>query len=68
LPELNVAYDFTDDTLNLDTGSVDKATIMIRPEFRVPMDGLSFSDIGSAQSQLKIAPFGFPGRKVGRGD
>jgi hypothetical protein len=41
---------------------------MIRPEFRVPMDGLAFSDIGSAQSQLKIAPFGFPGRKVGRGD
>ena len=68
MPELNVAYDFTDDTLNLDTGSVYKTTIMIRPEFRVPMDGLAASDIGSVQSNLKIVPFSFPGRKVGRGD
>jgi len=68
LPELSVAYDFTDDTLNLDTGSVYKATIMIGPEFRVPMYGLAFSAIGSAQLLLTIAPFGFPRRKVGRGD
>ena len=59
LPELSVAYgkttignvDFTgvadgktDDTLSLDAGSVSTATIMFRPEFRVPMDGMAVSE------------------------
>ena len=39
-----VAYGLTDDTLSLDAGSVSTATIMFRPEFRVPMDGLAASE------------------------
>ena len=39
-----VAYDLTDDTLSLDAGSVSTATIMFRPEFHVPMDGLAVSE------------------------
>lgn len=35
------AYSMTDNTLNLDAGTVTLANIMFRPEFRVPMDGLS---------------------------
>ena len=35
---------FTDDTLSLDAGSVSTATIMFRPEFRVPMDGMAVSE------------------------
>ena len=39
-----VAYGLTDDTLSLDAGSVSTATIMFRPEFRIPMDGLATSE------------------------
>ena len=39
-----VAYGLTDDTLSLDAGSVSTATIMFRPEFRVPMDGMAVSE------------------------
>lgn len=35
------AYSMTDNTLSLDAGTVTLANIMFRPEFRVPMDGLS---------------------------
>ena len=42
-----VAYGLTDDTLSLDAGSVSTATIMFRPEFRVPMDGLAASESSS---------------------
>jgi hypothetical protein len=39
-----VAYGLTDDTLSLDAQSVSTATIMFRPEFRIPMDGLATSE------------------------
>jgi len=42
-----VAYGLTDDALSLDAGSVSTATIMFRPEFRVPMDGLAASESSS---------------------
>ena len=42
-----VAYGLTDDTLSLDAGSLSTATIMFRPEFRVPMDGLAASESSS---------------------
>ena len=45
-----VAYGLTDDTLSLDAGSVSTATIMFRPEFRVPMDGLAASESSSVFS------------------
>ena len=48
-----VAYGLTDDTLSLDAGSVSKATIMFRPEFRVPMDGLPTS---KSNALLSFAP------------
>ena len=35
------AYGITDDTLSLDAGSVSTATILFRPEFRVPMNEVS---------------------------
>lgn len=35
------AYSMTNNTLSLDAGQVTLANIMFRPEFRVPMDGLS---------------------------
>ena len=35
------AYGLVDDTLSLDAGTVTLATIMFRPEFRVPLDGQS---------------------------
>lgn len=35
------AYGMTDNTLHLNAGQVTLANIMFRPEFRVPMDGLS---------------------------
>ena len=35
------AYSMTDNTLSLDAGTVTLANIMFRPEFRVPMDGMS---------------------------
>jgi hypothetical protein len=45
-----VAYGLTDDTLSLDAGNVSTATIMFRPEFRVPMDGLAASESNSVFS------------------
>ena len=48
-----VAYDLTDDTLSLDAGSVSTATIMFRPEVRVPMDGLAASE---SRSVFSFAP------------
>jgi hypothetical protein len=39
-----VAYGLTDDTLSLNAGNVSTATIMFRPEFRVPMDGMAVSE------------------------
>ena len=48
-----VAYGKTDNTLNLDAGSVSTATIMFRPEFRVPMDGLAASE---SRSVFSFAP------------
>ena len=68
LPELSVAYgrttignvgftgvddNQTDDTLSLDAGSVSTATIMFRPEFRAPMDGLAASE---SRSVFSFAP------------
>jgi hypothetical protein len=38
------AYGLVDNKLSLDAGSVTLANIMFRPEFRVPMDGLSGAD------------------------
>ena len=35
------AHSFVDNTLSLDAGTVTLANILFRPEFRVPMDGLS---------------------------
>jgi hypothetical protein len=35
------AHSLVDNTLNLDAGTVTLANILFRPEFRVPMDGLS---------------------------
>ena len=48
-----VAYGLTDDTLSLDAGSVSTATIMFRPEFRIPMDGLAASE---SRSVFSFAP------------
>ena len=48
-----VAYGLTDDTLSLDAGSLSTATIMFRPEFRVPMDGLAASE---SRSVFSFAP------------
>lgn len=48
-----VAYGLTDDTLNLDAGSVSKASIMFRPEFRVSLDGQKPSE---SLSTLSFAP------------
>ena len=48
-----VAYDLTDDTLSLDAGSVSTATILFRPEFRIPMDGLAASE---SLSTFNLAP------------
>jgi hypothetical protein len=45
------AYGLVDNTLSLDAGTVTLANILFRPEFRVPMDGLS-----GAQS-LQIVTF-----------
>lgn len=45
-----VAYGLTDDTLSLDAGTASTATIMFRPEFRVPMDGLAASESNSVFS------------------
>jgi hypothetical protein len=45
-----VAYELTDDTLSLDAGSVSTATIMFRPEFRVPMDKMAASESSSVFS------------------
>ena len=47
------AYDLTDDTLSLDAGMITLANLTFRPEFRVPLDGLT-----TAQSQhlLTLAP------------
>ena len=38
------AYGLVDDTLSLDAGTVTLANIIFRPEFRVPLDGLSGAD------------------------
>lgn len=35
------AYSLVDDTLSIDVGQVTMASVMLRPEFRVPLDGLS---------------------------
>ena len=48
-----VAYGLTDNTLSLDAGSVSTATIMFRPEFRIPMDGLAASE---SRSVFSFAP------------
>ena len=48
-----VAYGLTDNTLSLDAGSVSTATIMFRPEFRIPMDGLAASE---SRSVFNFAP------------
>ena len=48
-----VAYSLTDDTLSLDAGSVSTASIMFRPEFRVPIDGLAASE---SHSVFSFAP------------
>ena len=45
-----VAYGLTDDTLSLDAGNVSTATILFRPEVRVPMNGLAASDRSSVFS------------------
>lgn len=42
-----IAYGITDNTLNLDAGSVSTAAIMFRPEFRMPMDEMKASESSS---------------------
>jgi len=47
------AYDLTDDTLSLDAGMITLANLTFRPEFRVPLDGLTTA---RSQHLLTFAP------------
>lgn len=44
---VGTAYGLVDDTLFLDAGSVTVGTLMLRPEFRIPVDGLPMTDTAS---------------------